>query len=414
MEISEKDKQILRELGEKKIEIASLPIQDQRKKMWAKLNKMEKTKPMVWLNEPPWHEMDGNEELTLQTSNPFCQQIENQLRKEIYQWNHMQCDMIIEPVIYSDLVINDTGYGIVEDIDIVRTDPDSDIISRHFKVLIRSEDDIERIKDPVVTYNEEKTEENFQTLTNIFEGIIPVEKRGRPGFWFAPWDEVIRWTGIQEALLDLAMRPDYIHKLIDRMVQAHLSRLDQFEELNLIALNNDNTRIGSGAYGYTPELPPVDYDPSHIRAKDLWGFATPQIFSEVSPEMHEEFALKYEKRWMERFGLNYYGCCEPLHNKIDILKSIPNLRKISMSPKADINKARENGADNYVLSIKPNPAILAENKWHPERARSELETKLNQAKGCSVEIIMKDISTVNYQPQRLWEWAKIASEASEK
>jgi len=27
---------------------------------------------------------------------------------------------------------------------------------------------------------------------------------------------------------------------------------------------------------------------------------------------------------------------------------------------------------------------------------------------------MKDISTVGYEPQRLWEWAKIAIEESEK
>jgi len=27
---------------------------------------------------------------------------------------------------------------------------------------------------------------------------------------------------------------------------------------------------------------------------------------------------------------------------------------------------------------------------------------------------MKDISTVRYQPQRLWEWAQIAAEVTEK
>jgi hypothetical protein len=28
---------------------------------------------------------------------------------------------------------------------------------------------------------------------------------------------------------------------------------------------------------------------------------------------------------------------------------------------------------------------------------------LNRLKGCAVEIIMKDISSVDYKPQRLWE-----------
>ncbi len=46
--------------------------------------------------------------------------------------------------------------------------------------------------------------------------------------------------------------------------------------------------------------------------------------------MHEEFALKYEMRWLEQFEVNYYGCCEPLHNRMDIVSKISNLRKVSM------------------------------------------------------------------------------------
>jgi len=39
--------------------------------------------------------------------------------------------------------------------------------------------------------------------------------------------------------------------------------------------------------------------------------------------MHNEFALKYEIPILSRFGLNSYGCCEPLHDKIKYLKQIP-------------------------------------------------------------------------------------------
>ena len=33
-----------------------------------------------------------------------------------------------------------------------------------------------------------------------------------------------------------------------------------------------------------------------------------------------------------------------------------------------------------------------------------------KAHGCVVEVIMKDISTVRYEPQRLWEWSQMATE----
>ncbi len=124
--------------------------------------------------------------------------------------------------------------------------------------------------------------------------------------------------------------------------------------------------------------------------------------------MHWSFSLKHEMRWLERFGLTYYGCCEPLSGKFDILERIPNLRKVSMSPWADISKAAERAKGKYVLSCKPNPAIFAGDHFDPQRAEREILDILQKAKGCSVEIIMKDISTVRYQPQRLWEWAQIA------
>lgn len=39
-----------------------------------------------------------------------------------------------------------------------------------------------------------------------------------------------------------------------------------------------------------------------------------------------------EKRnLLARWGLNYYGCCEPLDHKVHILRRIPRLRKISMN-----------------------------------------------------------------------------------
>ena len=410
--VTEEDKKILRELGKRVADVGTLPVQQQRKAMWTRMNSLQDTRAMVWINEVCWNEMDTEGELTLRTGSPFCRRIETELRLVLYQWEHMPCDMVVEPVIYAPQVVENSGVGINVEEDIATTDTDNLVVSHRFHIQIRGEDDIEKITFPKVVHHQEKSEANLQAYRDIFDGILQVEQGGSQGFWFAPWDDIITWTGVEEALMDLALRPAYIHKIIDRLVNAYLHALDQYEELNLLALNNSNVRIGSGAYGYTDELPQPEADGDHVRTSDIWGCATAQIFSAISPEMHQEFALPYEKRWLKRFGLTYYGCCEPLHNKLDILKSIPNLRKISISPWANLNEAAEQTAGDYVLSLKPSPAVFAQHQWHPELAREELQKKLKIAKayGCNVEIVMKDISTVHHQPERLWQWAAMASE----
>jgi hypothetical protein len=216
-------------------------------------------------------------------------------------------------------------------------------------------------------------------------------------------------------MMDLIDRPALVHAAVDRMVDAWMVELDQFEQQNLLSLDCDNTRIGSGGYGYTRQLPGKEYDPTHVKPQNMWGCSNAQIFSEVSPQMHWEFALEHDLRWLQRWGLTYYGCCEPLSGKIDLLRRIPNLRKISASAWCRIQPLIESVGDDYVLSRKPNPAIFAEDTWHPDRARSDLVEFLKAAAGrCHVELIMKDISTVRYEPQRLWDWARIAMEVAQE
>ncbi|KXA99171.1 hypothetical protein AKJ41_05860 [candidate division MSBL1 archaeon SCGC-AAA259O05] len=410
--VSKDDMEVLRKLGEKYAEIASKPQHQKKAEMWTLLNNLNDIKPMIWVNEIPWHEMEKNDELKIKSEDSLLQQIETELRRKIYKWEHFDSDMVIEGKIRSPLAIDDSGFGIEEDVDIVRTDPQSDIVSREFHTQIDGEDDLEKIKYPEIVHDEIQSERNYRILKEIFEDILPVVKEGVPGLWFAPWDQLVRWRGPEKALKDLVKNPDLMHKAMDRLVNAHLHRLEQLEDLGLLARNDRNVRIGSGGYGYTSELP--DGNTSNLNASDLWGCSAAQIFSEVSPKMHEEFSLKYEKRWLEKFGLTYYGCCEPLDEKVNILRPISNLRKISMSPWVDLKTGAEEIGEDFVFSLKPNPQILAKKKWKPEIARKRIRKSLEKTEGCNVEIIMKDISTLRYEPERLWEWTEIAQEEALK
>ncbi len=408
---SDKDKDALRKLARRKAEIASDPVHARKREMWTKLNRLEVVKPMLWMNERPWHEIGIYDKC--ECENEFAYFIEQKLRKETYQWEHMPLDNVVENWIECPMAVSDTGFGIEEVAEECHTQ-DGPIYSHGFKGQIKDPQDVEKIKDPVVTHDTDLTQARFEALNDAVGDIIAVRKRGVPHIWFAPWDELIRWWGVQEAMMDLILRPQMVHDVMGRLVDAYLARLDQYVELNVLSMNNDNHRVGSGGYGCSDDLPAGDFDGEQVRPIDMWGNAAAQIFSEVSPDMHAEFALNYEKKWMERFGLNYYGCCEPLHHKIDMLEGVANLRKISISPWADIDRAAEQMRGRYVISYKPNPAIFAEEQWDLPRARAELTAVLDKMQGCCIEIIAKDLSTILGQPQRLWEWSHMAAEVAEE
>jgi hypothetical protein len=145
----------------------------------------------------------------------------------------------------------------------------------------------------------------------------------------------------------------------------------------------------------------------------MYGLA--QTLTTVSPAMFEEYEIDYMMPLFERFCLVYYGCCDPLHDRMEQVLRIPNLRKVSCSPWADPSKMAAAMGDRYVLSRKPNPAFLAAPSFDVEAVRADLHATLAAAKphGTPVEFAFKDISTFAHDPSRLVAEAEVAMEVAQ-
>jgi hypothetical protein len=382
-------------------------VNREKTKLWRSLNGLKPTRPLVLIYQIPWHEMNVGDELTLHCGDGYCQSVEQHLRLTLYQWRHMPGDMVLDPALYVGLLCDPTSsyadYGI--------QGRETHSASASFEPVINSLADVEKLRIPEVRVNRPETDRRLELMSDICRGIIPVQRQGIVHQWHSPWDQMIHWYGIERLYLDMVDRPELVHALLQRFMKALHAVVDRQVELNLLDVGTGNISVGSGGLGFTDELPPPDFVPGRVRTKDQWGCATAQIFSAVSPEMHWEFALQYEKPLMERYGLSYYGCCEPLQDKIDIIRRVKNVRKISVSPMADAASCAEQIGTGYVISLKPSPAVLAFDRWDPTVARRELEESLAQVRGGYVEVILKDITTVRGEPQRLWEWEKIAMHA---
>jgi hypothetical protein len=408
------DRVILKKLIADYAREAALPVHARKLEMWRNLNDLKPVRPLVWINEIPWWEFKEEPELALATQHDWSRNLENRIRMMLYQWRHFPGDMFLDPELVTDVRCAPTStyanYGIQADEERTRDVHGTAM----FKPVIETEADVDKLRTPEVTVDRDATARDLETLQSLCDGLIPCRSRGIVTQWAAAWDQMIHWYGIERLYLDMIDRPELVHRLLTRFWDAVNKVLDKQIEMNLLATGNGNWRVGSGGLGCTRQLPPKDHNPAHILPKDQWGCSTGQIFSEVSPDMHWEFCLQYEKPYMERFGLSYYGCCEPLHTKIDILKKVRNLRKISISPWANVASAAEQLGTNYVMSIKPNPSYLAQDHWAPAFVKADLKSTLAKAKGARVELILKDITTLRQQPKRLWEWEKLAMQASEE
>ena len=406
MTIAPRERETLRALASEVAEIAALPDQQRTIGLWKALNGLKPERPMVMTDQIPWHEMEVDGELTPRCNDGFLQSIEVRLRRTLYQWRHMRADMVVEPIVDVPKAITGNDFGIqVEERRAVQ-DPTNSVVGHEYIDQLAEEGDERKILTPRIGLDREATAEREEMAHDLLDGILDVCMQGAvPNF--ALWDRIVMWRGAQNALMDLGLRPEHCHRILTRFTEAMLSMLDQLEEQGLLGPHQPTIHC-TGAY--TDELPAEGYEADRARAKDMWSCGMAQIFSSVSPEMHQEFELDYAHPWYERFGMVYYGCCEPLHDKIDIVRKIPRLRKVSMSPWVDQQKGAERLAPDIVFSRKPSPAFLAPDSWNPEAVEKDLRHTVETcaAAGCPVELVLKDISTVRYEPQRLWQWWEIA------
>jgi hypothetical protein len=365
---------------------------------------------MVYMaeSEMPWEEITaGFDELKPVCEDPWLQDIETRLRRRLFVAEHLETDHVMEPDFCVQKIVSGMDYGLtVQESTIDHTN--ATVSSHHYEPVIRTPEDIEKIRMPNVVYDEQATLEELARCEDLMGDVMPVKICGFRTHTYNAWDTVVCWTGVTEALMDLVMRPDYCHAIMRRLTDAVLMRMDQFESLGLLDAPNPRHYVGSGCAGFTDELPQPDCDGVHYRYRDVWGSSTSQIFAEVSPEMHEEFAVNYEAETLSRCGLTYYGCCEPLHNKMAVLDKIPNLRKVSISPWCDTAKARENATRKYVFSLKPSPAVFAAENFSIAAAEADVRNRLEQAGEMTCEVVAKDISTCRNDPQRLIDWTRMA------
>ncbi|MCE5250806.1 hypothetical protein LLG96_11360 [bacterium] len=405
--IDRNDRVIIRELAARTAELAARPDEDRRRDLWYRHNALHETRPLVFCDpENGWNEIIRGDDL--KCGGQLAREWEMTLRKEIFWADSMGDDRVCESCFTIPHVYTETDWGVHE----TKTGG-SDGGSYVWESPLKSYDDMNKLRFPRIEVDYEATAALQSLAVDVLGDFLTVRLKGK---WW--WTLGMTWTlvnlrGLCQVMYDVYDNPEMLHVLMGFLRDGHLARLQFLENNGLLSLNNDGTYVGSGGFGWTTELPLDDFDGTGVRTCDMWGFAESQETTTWSPDMFEEFIFPYQLPILERFGLNCYGCCEPLDRRWHIIEKIPRLRRVSVSPWANPAVMAEQLGKRYIFSLKPNPAHLAVPFMDEDFVRTELRKTLKVIGDCHVEIIMKDNHTIGNNPENVRRWCKIAREESE-
>jgi len=406
--LNQRDRLILRELAQQVAELAERPVEKEKRELWYRHNALESTRPLVFCDpENGWNEILTPD--TLQCEGGLARAWEWHLRREVFWGAHMRDDKVIEAVFNVGHVYTETDWGLRE----TRIGGEGGG-SWRWEAPLKTYDDMDKLRFPQITVDYEATQELLQLAQETFGDILQVRLKTVWWWSFGMTQTLVYLRGLEQIMYDMVDCPEGVHRLMAFLRDGHAARLDFLEKNGLLFLNNDGTYVGSGGFGWTHELPQPDFS-GHVRPIDMWGFAESQETVGISASMFEEFIFPYQLTLLERFGLNCYGCCEPLDSRWHVVKKFPRLRRVSMSPWANVEVMAERLGNRYIFSWKPHPGVLAADTFDEEFVRQTLRQGMNVLKknDCRVEIIMKDCHTIRHDPQRVTRWVQIAKEEAE-
>lgn len=396
--MSSRERELVRGLARRYWEATQEPAQDERRRLWRRQNSLKGERPLIYVRAFAWAELPDSR---CECADPFLRGLENHFRHLLF-WHSLQDDSIFEPWVTVTARHRVSGWGLAPTA--TRTHQRG---SYKLEYPLKSLADADKLQTPRHEIDEEATARVAARTEDLLGDILTVNVDRRPAWFLWTADlstDLGKLRGIENFMLDMHDDPEGLHRLLRFMSEGVLRVHEQAEAAGDWGLCDHYNQ----AMPYSEELPDPAANARGVRRKQLWGFMAAQEFTLVSPAMHEEFLLRYQLPILEEFGLTAYGCCEDLTNKIQMLRQVPNLRRIAVSPMANVARCAEQIGRDYVLSYRPSPTDMVGYGWNEERVRSILRRDLAACRGCHVDITLKDVETVEGDRDRPRKWVETA------
>ena len=186
------DMQILRNLAGEYAELAMADTNLAIPNRYRELNSLKHdVRPPVLVFEEPWGEFH-HEELQLQCESPEHRNMEWRLRADLFKMRHHRGDYALKPYAEAPVVLHSSGYGFaVQDSRTIESLTGSSISSHSYTDQLPDESALERFRMPEITLDSEATAANVELASRVFDGLLPVRKRG-VDLYMPSWDVIPR------------------------------------------------------------------------------------------------------------------------------------------------------------------------------------------------------------------------------
>lgn len=406
--ISEHDKTILRELAKQFRELCERPCEQEKIRLWTEHNDLKAVRPLLLVDmENGWNEALSFER-DIQCDGYMAQDWEMWLRKELMWGLQIKDDKPLTPVFYLPQKIINTEWGI-DDQHIGGEDKKNAYTWQpplaHLGEEYADLDVATVIDDPTVSVDETASNAAYHLAKDVFAGILDVQYRT---WWFWSFHMVLAYAhmrGLVGMMTDFYDYPEKVHEMMNRFNEGYIKKLHYLENNSLLYNNVGNTFVGTGGLGFTNQLHP---SADKILLKDMWGTNEAQEASEISTEMFAEFIFPYQMKVAQLFGLNCYACCEAVDPRWEYIKTLPRLRRVSVSQWSNMERMSEFLGSDYIYSYKPCSSDVTVANMNEEHIRRSLRKVLEFTKNNRVELVLKDLHTISNKPENVYRWVEIA------
>lgn len=405
-----KDIERLRYLAAHQLEIANSPKNLERVELWKRHNMYKGERPPIHIEVGTF----AHEAITpfLQCEDETARNIEYKLISNFINLEQFDDDKVVPPYFQQTYDIYFTLFGhYIKQTTMKKADGTE--MGHHFEHIIDDlYDDFDKIKSPsVYGVNKESTMQKFEVYNDIFGDILPVRLIS-DGLYSTPTQHVVHMMGMENMLYSMYDYPDEFKEMMDRIADDYIAYFKKLESENVLLQNKAFEWVCQGSMAFYDE---PDKE-GQIKTTDLWGFMDSQETVGISPQMFREFIFPCYKKIASVFGRLNYGCCEPVNTFWEDIKTLPNLKKVSISPWCDedfmAEQLRESG---IIYHRKPSPNYLGVGaKLDEDAFRKHIEKTVKTAKGCKLEICQRDVYTVNKDMDKVRRYVQIIRETIDK